>query len=251
MSVVPPTDDELHAYVDGQLNSERAAVVEAFLAASPEAAARVAAWGRDAQDLRTAFAAIERWPPNSSLDPAIVRRRMRARSIRRFSLAASLLIALGLGGVAGWAARSMTLTKSPPMQDAVYAYKVFATDQLRPVELSADDAADLQSWLASRLGRTFALADLRPYGFRLLGGRLLSTDNGPAALILYESAAGERISFYLRPSTRFASGVRGRRIEDGLLASYWFRDGYGFALVGRAEDPRTAEIGAVLPAAVL
>jgi anti-sigma factor RsiW len=251
MSVVKPTDDELHAYLDRQLSAERAAAVEAFLASSPEAAARVAAWRRDARDLRNAFAALEGWPPNASLDPAAVRRRLRTRLIRGFSLAASLLIALGLGGIAGWSARSMALTKPLPMQDAVYAYKVFATDLLRPVELSADDAADLQSWLAARLGRTFALADLRPYGFRLLGGRLLATDNGPAGMIIYESATGERISFYLRPTTRFASGVRGRRIEDGLLASYWFRDGFGFALVGRAQDPRTAEIGAVLPAVVL
>jgi anti-sigma factor RsiW len=251
MTVIPPGDAELHAHVDGQLDSTRVAAVEAFLESSPEAAARVNSWRRDKQELNTAFTSLARWPSNPALDPVVIRRNMRARTIHKASLSALLLIALVLGGVTGWSVRSMSLSARLPMQDAVHAYRVFATDRLHPVELEAHDAANLQSWLSARLGRAFALADLKPYGFHLLGGRLLSTDEGPAGMILYENNAGERISFYLRPSTHFASGLRGRRIEGGLLASYWFRDGYGFALVGRAEDPRTAEIEAAIPATVM
>jgi anti-sigma factor RsiW len=251
MSVLPPTDEELHAYIDRQLDPERVAAVEAFLASSPESAARVACWRRDAQALQAAFAAQEELLPHPSLDPALIRGRLRRRTIHRMSLAASWVVALVVGGAAGWSFRSTTLAEVLPMQDAMSAYRVFATDRLRPVEMRANEADDLQSWLSARLGRPFAVADLRPYGFALLGGRLLSTDEGPAGMVLYENAAGERVSIYVRPSTRFAAGMRGRRIEGGLLASYWFRDGYGFALVGRSADPRTIEIEAALPAAVM
>jgi anti-sigma factor RsiW len=252
MSVVPPTDEELHAFIDGQLDPPRVAELKAFLESSPEIAARVAAWRRDGETLRTALAALEMLPANPSLDPAAIRRRMRARSMRRLSLAAALVMALGLGGASGWYARGGYLARAvQPMEDAVDAYRVFATDRLRPVELHANEIGDLQSWLSARLGRPMALPDLGSYGFRLLGGRLLSTSEGPAALILYEDANGQRISFYLRSSTRFAPGTSGRRdAPGGLRARYWYRDGYGFAVVGRSGDPRTAEIQDIFPAAL-
>jgi anti-sigma factor RsiW len=45
------SEEELQAYVDGHLPAERAAAVEARLAADPEAAARVAAYSRQRDDL--------------------------------------------------------------------------------------------------------------------------------------------------------------------------------------------------------
>lgn len=41
---IPVTEDELHAYVDGELPAERRADVEAWLAAYPEDAERVQSW---------------------------------------------------------------------------------------------------------------------------------------------------------------------------------------------------------------
>src|SRR3546814_2249515 len=83
-----------------------------------------------------------------------------------------------------------------------------------------------------------ALPDLQTYGFALLGGRMLATPDGAAAMLVYQDAEGGRISVYVRPSTR-PGDVRGSRREEGLALRYWFRDGYGFAVVGRADDPRT------------
>ncbi len=42
---LPVMDDELHAYVDGELPADRRAAVEAWLATHPDDAARVAAGG--------------------------------------------------------------------------------------------------------------------------------------------------------------------------------------------------------------
>jgi anti-sigma factor RsiW len=251
VTISVPSESELHAYVDGLLDSERRAVVEAFVASNPDVAEKVAAWKRDAQALRSAFAGMAQWPISPDLDPAAVRRRLKARRAQRFSLAASFVLMLSIGSAGGWYARgSLLAAMNPPMADAVAAYRVFATDRLRPVELDASAAQDLQSWLSVRLGRPIALPDLSSYGFRLLGGRLLSTGDGPAALILYEDNNEQRISFYLRPSSRFPAGTTGRRNDGGLLAKYWFRNGYGFAVVGRSNDPRTSEIQDAFPAAI-
>ena len=86
-------------------------------------------------------------------------------------------------------------------------------------------------------------------GFTLLGGRMLATPDGAAAMLMYQDVEGRRISFYVRPSTRFAD-ARGSRLNDGLALRYWYRNGYGFAVVGRADDPRTLAVQQAIPPAV-
>jgi len=245
-----PDDDTLQAYVDGQLDEERRRDVEACLAARPELAARVAQWQRDAAGLRAALAGGLALSPRARLDPASIRRTRRKRTRHRLALCASLVLALGLGGVGGWQAKSARIAAAaPPMEDAVAAYRVFATDRTRPVEMDASQGPELQAWLSARLGRPMSLPDLQPYGFTLLGGRMLATPDGAAAMLVYQDADGGRISVYVRPSTRL-DGVRGSRSDEGLALRYWFRSGYGFAVVGRADDPRTLAVQQAIPPAV-
>ena len=244
-----PSDDDLHAYVDGLLAPERRSYIEACLATRPELAARVAQWQRDAGELRAVLAGTST-PVPTRLDPAAIRRVRRTRTQRRLALCASLVLALGLGGVGGWQAHGVRLAAgNPPMKDAVEAYRIFATDRLHPVEMDAGQAKNLQAWMSARLGRPLSLPDLEGYGFELLGGRMLSTAEGPAAMLMYQDERGQRITFYVRPSSRFAGGASGMRGEDGLALKYWYRNGYGFAVVGRAGDPRTQEVQQAMPAA--
>ncbi|MGA9338652.1 MAG: anti-sigma factor, partial [Pseudolabrys sp.] len=48
----PVTEDELHAYIDGELPADRKAAVAAWLAEHPEQAALVAAWRAQAESIR-------------------------------------------------------------------------------------------------------------------------------------------------------------------------------------------------------
>jgi anti-sigma factor RsiW len=52
----------LHGLVDGDLDSGRREAVQAYLAASPEDAARVEKWRRQNETIRAAFAAVEQGP---------------------------------------------------------------------------------------------------------------------------------------------------------------------------------------------
>jgi anti-sigma factor RsiW len=249
MNHLVPTEEELHAYVDGQLEGTRRAEIETWLAEHPGQAEEVARWRRQAELLRTALPMYS-LPANPALDPATVRHTVRRRRQRQLALCASLLIAAGVGGLGGWQVRGASYAAShPPMQDALEAYRTFATDRLRPVEMDGSHAGSLETWLSARVGRPMSLPDLGAYGFKLLGGRLLSTSDGPAALVMYEDSQGQRISLYVRPSTRFPGDTSGSRQDHGLLAKYWFRNGFGFAVVGRADDPRTPQVQAAMPAA--
>ena len=56
--MLPISETELNAYVDGETFPERQAVIEAWLAGDPSEAARVRAWRRQNQALRAAFVRI-------------------------------------------------------------------------------------------------------------------------------------------------------------------------------------------------
>ena len=58
----PVTEDELHAYVDGELPADRQEAVAAWLAAHPEQAALVAAWRAQAEAIRARYGAVANEP---------------------------------------------------------------------------------------------------------------------------------------------------------------------------------------------
>jgi anti-sigma factor RsiW len=55
---IPVTEDELHAYVDGELPPERRGDVEAWLATHPEDAERVRSWQTMAQALHARYDSV-------------------------------------------------------------------------------------------------------------------------------------------------------------------------------------------------
>lgn len=242
-----PDEETLHAFVDGRLETEERRQVEALLARSPEWAGRITGWKRDAERLRVGCA-VPPMPSNPRLDPAALRREARARSRRRLATAAMLVIATGLGGVAGWDARDRSFAAAnPPMADAVHAYRVFATARSGAVEVNADGT--IGAWLSSHFGGSVGrVPDLGTYGFKLVGGRELATDGGPAAMLLFEDAGGRRVAYYMRPGPPFPAETMEERRDGGLLARYWSRNGHRFAVVAPAEDARAAEIARVLKA---
>ena len=54
----PVHDDELHAFVDGELPPDRREAVTAWLAEHPEQAAMVAAWQAQAEAIRARYGAV-------------------------------------------------------------------------------------------------------------------------------------------------------------------------------------------------
>src|SRR5689334_2581606 len=98
----PVTEDELHAYVDGELAADRRAAVEQWLSSHAEDAARVAAWRAQADAIRARYGAVASEPVPARFDLAALARRERKWS--RLAAAAVLLALLG-GAAAGWFGR--------------------------------------------------------------------------------------------------------------------------------------------------
>lgn len=244
MTHLPPSDADLHAYVDGQLPLEARAAVEHWLAAHPDRAAEVTAWKQDAEQLRTQQAQPEAWPANPALEPALLRRRMHSRRRTRLGIAAMLMLSLGLGTGLGWQAKQVQLaTTRLPMADAVSAYRLFATAD-DTSSLDAVSRTALQDWLQQHFGTLGVMPDLQAQGFTLIGGQRLSTDQGAAAMLVYADRTGARIGVYLRPGGWFSEP--GQRRDGELLAQYWSRGNTSFAVVSPFEDDRARSVAHAL-----
>jgi anti-sigma factor RsiW len=233
MTHMPPSEHDIHAYVDGQLDPPHRSEVERYLARHPEQAEEIQGWRQDAQQLRTLLAGD--LAPAATVDPATLRRRVARRRFVRLATAASLLLCLGLGAMAGWAARGMGRGAIAPMADAMQAYRLLALDHGVGMDITTANERDLRAWLAGRVGTSVRLPDLSDAGFRPMGGRLFATDQGAAAMVLYDDGSGHTISFYVRPPGPARHLLpRGSREDSGLLADYWSEGGHNYAVVALA-----------------
>lgn len=238
-----PSEEDIHAYVDGRLDDARRQAVEFYLTQNPARAEEVRGWQRNAQQLRAVLSGVGMPRPNAALDPQRIRVRRSQRSRTRLAIAAMLVLALGVGGIGGWHARAhREFAAEPPMGDALQAYRLFASAQPASFDISSGGSDHLQAWLDTRFHGAPRLPDLQQAGFHVVGGRLMATETGPAAMVLYKDDAGRAITFYIRPPSARGALPRGQRRDGELIAEYGSRNGYNLAMVSRDErrDVRVA-----------
>ncbi len=237
--VTPPIhEDDLHAYVDGQLEADRRRAVERYLEETPEAADRVAAYQTQREAIRAAFAArgAEPLPRELSLGHIIAQRNRRMP--RGWLFAASVLLALGVGLGGGWLLHTAPTPGRTQQamafleQEAFTSHIVYTVDRRHPVEVAGSETPHLQQWLSNRLDRTVIAPDLSGLGYHLVGGRLLATEHGgAAALLMYDDAGHQRISVLLRPMAPALHAPNTRIEQGGVNGCAWIGNGLGVAVV--------------------
>ncbi len=237
---IPVTEDELHAYVDGELPAERRGDVEAWLAAHPEEAARVQSWRAMAEALHARYDAVVNEPVPRRLELERL-----VRQPRRWiygSIAAALLAFIAGGGV-GWVARGATSTPSTIqsfMLDALDAHRLYVVEVRHPVEVPGSERAHLKAWLTKRCGWEVRAPELA--GLKLVGGRLLPGPTGQAAsFLMYESASGERFTIYTAKASVETTHMRYTALDDDG-AIFWANHGVGYVVSGRSDRQRLAEV---------
>lgn len=225
------TETELHAYVDGQLDSGRRLEVEAYLAANPAQAERVRAYALQNEKLHALFDSALQEPVPDAL-------RRTARSTVRPLRYAILLAAALVGGTFGWTLRAISplnVAQTMP-QRAAMAHLVYTPEVVHPVEVSAKEEAHLVQWLSKRLGGPVHAPQLHELGFELVGGRLLPDQVGPAAQFMYQDARGERLTLYVRKALSGNRETAFRYAQEGKVGVFYWVDGpFGYALTGEFE----------------
>jgi anti-sigma factor RsiW len=236
-SSIPISDEQLSAFVDGELAPGPQAAVEAWLRAHPEDAARVEAWRRDREALQRALAASLQEPIPPALRATVWRRDRAPHWALAASVVAALVLGALLGGGAVWrwhrqeAVQLAAGTAQGWVQRAAYAHSVFVPEPRHAVEVKAQEE-HLARWLTRRIDVPVKLFDLREFGFDLVGGRLLPDGPGKSAQLMYQDAAGARITVYLRKPEQGADTAFRYERQGELGMFYWVEEGAGYALVG-------------------
>ena len=238
----PITEAELQAYADGRLAAGRRAEVDAWLAAHPEDAERIAAYEGVREELRSLYDQVLAEPVPERLERAA---RGKSRSHdggsrwRAAAIAAGLTIAgVALGGIAGWnlhgwragptAAADGTVAMA---RRAAVAHAVYSPEVRHPVEVGADQEQHLVTWLSKRLGVKVIAPKLEEAGMALVGGRLLPGETGPVAQFMYQSERGRRMTLYVRAEAAPHSETAFRYArESNVAVFYWIERDCSYAI---------------------
>jgi anti-sigma factor RsiW len=236
------TEDELHAYVDGEIPADRRGAVEAWLAAHPEDATRVAQWQAQAEAIRMRYGAVASEPVSARFDLDAIARGTRSW---RAVAAAAVVAAFLVGGIAGWMAHGAAAA-APSRFDiftaqALDAHRVYVVEVRHPVEVTGAERPHLVQWLSKRLDYTLQIPDLEHNGLKLVGGRLLPGPFGPAAFCMYEGSSGERFTIYYARTDSPQTAMR-YRAGERFAALYWVERGLAYVVSGPADRERLLNV---------
>jgi anti-sigma factor RsiW len=241
---IPVTEDELHAYVDGELPADRRTAVEAWLATHAEDAARVASWRQIAETVRARYSGVADEPVPQRLDLD----RLGKRPLRwAMGMAAAAAFAFVIGGGVGWFAHgaSAAVAAKDPVDamrnEATAAHQLYIREMRHPIEVRANED-HLLPWLSRRLGTKLTAPDLAAFDLKLLGGRLLPGLQGPAALFMYETGSGERVTIYCTPLNAASTSFKYRDGHNKIASVDWVADNYGWVISGPQDKPRLKSV---------
>lgn len=261
MNILPVTEADLHAYVDGLLPLSRRAEIDAWLAARPEEAARLAAYRDQNLELARLFDPVLDEPVPRTIGLAAARRPWSAGPAWR--IAAALAVAL-LGAAGGWTLRGASLPvdavaglggagaapdapAASLARQAAIAHVVYSPDVRHPVEIGAEQEDQLVTWLSKRLGTPIRPPRLGKLGYELIGGRLLPGQSGPVAQFMYHNLAGQRLTLYVSTEQSRNRDIGFRFAQEGPVSVFYWIDGkFGYALSAGASRGELARLAVVV-----
>jgi anti-sigma factor RsiW len=228
------TEADLQAYADGRLAEERRGEVDAWLAARPDEAERLAAYRRLGEALRAAYDPMLAEPV-----PPRFQRAARHVFLKRIATTAGwVALGVAIGAVAGWQLHESKPVGTPSAdigavmaRRAAVAHATYSPEVRHPVEVGADQEAHLVAWLSKRLGAPVRAPKLDGVGYSLVGGRLLPGDSGPVAHFMYQCNRGTRVTLYVRTEMSGNRETAFRYAREGNVGVfYWVDRKLGYAL---------------------
>lgn len=243
----PVTEEELHAFVDGELPADRQEAVTAWLATHTDAAAQVGAWRAQADAIRARYGAVVNEPVPERLMLEQVMRHDRAGGRHLAAMAtAAALIAFVFGGAVGWFAHGASAAAPTSFDtftaEALDAYKLYVVEVRHPVEVPpGSERTHMTQWLSKRLGAELRVPDLQSIGLKLVGGRLLPGPTGAAAFYMYEGPSGERYTIYCAKATAPETALRYRSGQQ-QAAFYWVDNQVAYVVSGPADRARLEKV---------
>jgi anti-sigma factor RsiW len=217
----PTCEAMVDAYLDGELTATETAAFEQALASCPGCRRRLEAM-RDLSGLLRALPA----EPAPDLLRARIDRELRAIAgrpawnFRRSAVAASLIVALGIG----WLGGSMLGHGTREADELLAGYlRVGMSDS--GVEVASSDRHTVKPWFAGRIAYSPPVYDLTATGFPLLGGRIDLVDGRKVAVLVYRHNQ-HRVALTLWPAESTGSTAPSITQRDGFAMADWRHAGF-------------------------
>jgi len=226
------SEDEVSAFLDGELSPARRSEVQARLALEPELAAKVFAEAQRMDSLRSAQPQ-RLFPPRSSMEGAKqlegALRRRKAFGIMKVQVAAALLIALG------WTANSLTVPLRQGGQSADETFILSAREALRVAQLDAGPSRGgepKQSKIERLAGHINISMPQLPTSWRVIEVQLQPWNESQRLVVTANTPSLGQITLVAAPMTD-EDAVPLTPADDGRIPTvYWQSGGTAYALMG-------------------
>jgi anti-sigma factor RsiW len=256
MSTISPTEQDLHAYLDGELPSERVAAVEEYLGHNPPEAQRLKAYRSDGEAIAKLFIRADqivspRSHPSlvASIPTPAARRAISPRtwSPRAWQVAAAVTLFVFAASWGLLRQGNFDASERKFGTDAATAH-LLATDPAPTTHASLDE---ISKFLSAALNGHVELR--KPDGdYQLVDSRFVTTPRGRAGQLAFRGPDQSIITMYLEPrrgskDTPFRPVATGHRELTTLV---WTDDEIACAVTGALPPERLEQIARSLYEAV-
>ena len=249
----PTCEAMVDAYVDGELSATESAAFEAALPGCPDCRRRLEETRAMSGFLRDL--PVERAP---DLLRAKIERELRAissasqpqarpffdQNMRRMAMAASLLVAVGIG----WLGASLTGQGRHDGEEAIAPYLRVAMAET-PVDVASSDRHTVKPWFAGRIDYAPPVHDLTADGFPLLGGRLDVVAGRKVAVLVYRRNQ-HRVVLSLWPASAGDNVSPTVTQRDGFALAEWRHAGFDMRAVSDISQGEMSSFATALDRAV-
>lgn len=242
----------LSAYLDGELDAAQAEAVEARLASDPVVQAEL-----DALIQADVLAQEQFEEQLSDPVPFALAQQIKATELETpkaparpiWGAMAASLVVFALGGVGGYVLKDQT---TAPVQTAGWLadiadyHAVYASQGRHLVEVGADEADHIETWLGNTIGASFTIPDLSGFDLTFEGGRLLVANGKPVAQLMYRDADGTVVALCLQQSDTETTGAPtfNERTINGFDFVSWRAGNAQYVVIGEGGTPELPDIAA-------
>jgi anti-sigma factor (TIGR02949 family) len=245
----PTCEAMVDAYVDGELTATESAAFERALDGCPQCRKRLEA-------ARAMSGLLRALPAEAAPDLLRARIERELRAIARprpermrqrmqwGAMAASLIVALGIGWLGG------TLGGQGGREsDALIASYLRVAMAEHTVDVASSDRHTVKPWYAGRIDYAPPVVDLTAQGFPLLGGRLDVVEGRKVAVLVYRRNQ-HKLALSLWPSSSSTNSQPDVTQHDGFALAQWRHGGFELRAVSDLAPGEMASFATALDRAV-
>lgn len=240
MSASQFSDEQLIAYIDGQLPTDEAGRIQAALKSDKRLRTQLDALSVDLSALPDAF---ERIQPKKTLVFPRGGELIHVGLTRQHILVASVVFAL----LASFLAGSQFKSTIPDWHGYVAAYQaLYSSQTLANVETTDQEKERQLQRVTAAIGKKISIADLSVLPeVSFVRAQLLQFEGRTLAQISLQTVKGTPIAFCILPQNSQKSNELTATTAEGLNAAYWDDAGYGYFLIGGSDEQLIKRLAAV------